>query len=63
MGIVFHELGRFEEAEPLFHRALKIAEASFGPDHPAVASDLNNLASFFKTPIATTRPSHSSATP
>ena len=25
-------------------RALKIDEASFGPDHPDVATDLNNLA-------------------
>ncbi len=48
MGIVFHELGRFEEAEPLFHRALKIDEASFGPDHPKVARDLKNLASFLQ---------------
>ena len=25
-------------------RALAIVEASFGPDHPEVATDLNNLA-------------------
>ncbi|MGO9423438.1 tetratricopeptide repeat protein, partial [Roseiarcus sp.] len=32
------------EAEPLYRRALKIDEASYGPDHPDVARDLNNLA-------------------
>ena len=35
---------RLEEAEPLMRRALKIDEASFGPEHPVVARDLNNLA-------------------
>ena len=35
---------RLAEAEPLFRRALAIDEASFGPDHPDVATDLNNLA-------------------
>ena len=35
---------RLAEAEPLFRRALAIHEASYGPDHPAVATDLNNLA-------------------
>ena len=31
-------------AEPLMRRALAIREASYGPDHPAVAQSLNNLA-------------------
>ena len=35
---------RLAEAEPLMRRALAIDEKSFGPDHPNVASDLNNLA-------------------
>jgi tetratricopeptide (TPR) repeat protein len=35
---------RYPEAEPLFRRALAIAEASYGPDHPGVATALNNLA-------------------
>jgi tetratricopeptide (TPR) repeat protein len=37
-------LGKFADAEPLMRRALAIDEASFGPDHPRVARDLNNLA-------------------
>ena len=28
----------------MYERALKIDEAALGPDHPAVARDLNNLA-------------------
>ena len=35
---------RLGEAEPLFRRALAIDEASYGPDHPEVATSLNNLA-------------------
>ena len=35
---------RLAEAEPLYRRALAIDEASYGPDHPDVARDLNNLA-------------------
>ena len=35
---------RLGEAEPLYRRALAIDEASYGPDHPDVAIDLNNLA-------------------
>jgi Tfp pilus assembly protein PilF len=35
---------REAEAEPLIRRALAIDEASYGPDHPKVARDLNNLA-------------------
>jgi tetratricopeptide (TPR) repeat protein len=35
---------RRKEAEPLMRRALEINEKSFGPEHPDVAIDLNNLA-------------------
>ncbi|CAM9968286.1 unnamed protein product, partial [Hapterophycus canaliculatus] len=36
--------GKFEEAEPLYKRLLVVDENIYGPDHPEVASDLNNLA-------------------
>ncbi len=36
------------EAEPLYRRALAIDEASYGPDHPGVARDLDNLASLLQ---------------
>ncbi|MCA8988928.1 MAG: tetratricopeptide repeat protein, partial [Planctomycetaceae bacterium] len=35
---------RLAEAEPLMRRALAIDEQSYGPEHPSVARDLNNLA-------------------
>jgi tetratricopeptide (TPR) repeat protein len=36
--------GNFAEAEPLIRRALAVDERSFGPNHPNVATCLNNLA-------------------
>ena len=38
-------LGRadFSDARTIFQQALKIDEAAFGPDHPEVAADVNNL--------------------
>ena len=35
--------GRFDEAQALFEKALALAEAAHGPDHPAVAESLLNL--------------------
>jgi tetratricopeptide (TPR) repeat protein len=37
-------LGQPATAQPLFERALRITEATYGPDHPTVATRLNNLA-------------------
>ncbi|CAN0505877.1 unnamed protein product, partial [Ectocarpus sp. 12 AP-2014] len=36
--------GKYDEAEPLYIRAIAIREKALGPDHPDVASCLNNLA-------------------
>ncbi len=47
-GYFLKELALHREAEPLYRRALAIAEASYGPDHPEVATDLNNLASLLQ---------------
>ena len=41
-------IARYEDAEPLFRRALAINEASYGNDHPKVATSLNNLALLLK---------------
>jgi tetratricopeptide (TPR) repeat protein len=38
----------YREAEPLVRRILEIEEDSFGPQHPNVARDLNNLASLLQ---------------
>ena len=40
--------GKYEEAEPLYQRALAIKEKALGPDHPDVATSLNNLALLYK---------------
>ena len=36
--------GKLAEAEPHYQRTLTILEKSLGPEHPNVASTLNNLA-------------------
>jgi hypothetical protein len=45
---LLQDTNRLAEAEPLVHRALAIDEASFGPDHPTVATRLNNLAGLLR---------------
>jgi tetratricopeptide (TPR) repeat protein len=44
LGRLFHPKSLHAQAEPLYHRALAITEASLGPDHPTVGINLNNLA-------------------
>ena len=48
LAIVLQDTGRIEEAEPLMRRALQIDEATFGDQHPEVATVLNNLANLLK---------------
>ena len=49
--------GRLRQAERSMRRALAIDEKSYGPDHPNVAIDLNNLASCFMIRTDSPRPS------
>src|SRR5688500_13089319 len=44
LGFVLHASGRPEAALPLYEEALRLREASLGPEHPAVAQSLHNLA-------------------
>ena len=44
LGLLYYFQGKYDEAEPLFKRALAIAEKALGKDHPAVATSLNGLA-------------------
>jgi len=44
LGSLLRETHRYEEAEQFIRRALAIDEKIHGPDHPEVATDLNNLA-------------------
>lgn len=41
---VFSFQNKHSEAEPLYERALRVYEDSFGPNHPRVAETLRNLA-------------------
>ena len=41
---LYQNEGKYEEAEPLFQRALTIREKVLGPEHPHTAQSLNNLA-------------------
>ena len=43
-GIYLQSRGEPAAARPLLDRALTITEAAYGPEHPAVATRLNNLA-------------------
>jgi tetratricopeptide (TPR) repeat protein len=40
--------GRYDQAEPLYRRALSLAEQVYGPDHLEVSAILNNLAVLYK---------------
>ncbi|MEX2015658.1 MAG: tetratricopeptide repeat protein, partial [Candidatus Hydrogenedentales bacterium] len=48
LGLFLRAQARYAEAEPLYRRALAIGEASYGPDHPTVATDCNNLAGLLR---------------
>ncbi len=48
LASLYRVQGRYEEAEPLFHQALDLAERAFGPDDLEVSSVLNNLAVLYK---------------
>ncbi|CBN74854.1 TPR repeat-containing protein [Ectocarpus siliculosus] len=36
--------GKYDEGDPLYLRAIEIGEKTLGPDHPALATSLNNRA-------------------
>ena len=47
-GIYLQVHARLTDAQDLLERALAIDEAAYGPDHPEVATDLNNLAQILR---------------
>ncbi|MGB3458436.1 MAG: FxSxx-COOH system tetratricopeptide repeat protein [Halobacteriota archaeon] len=47
-GMYSHGRAEFAEAKVLFERALTLAEEAYGPDHPEVATDVNNLGSVLR---------------
>jgi CHAT domain-containing protein/Tfp pilus assembly protein PilF len=44
LAVLYARQARFDEAEPLYRRALEITEKVHGQEHPSVAISLNNLA-------------------
>jgi tetratricopeptide (TPR) repeat protein len=47
-GLYLNSRAQYADAEPLYRRALAIGEKTLGPDHPDVATRLNNLASLLQ---------------
>ena len=43
-----YQKGKYAEAIPLAQESVRVAEATFGPEHPNVAIWLNNLALLYK---------------
>lgn len=48
LAILYHYLLRMEEAEPLYHEVLRLAEKEFGEDSPKLSPYVNNLGRFYK---------------
>jgi len=44
---LYHSLGDYTKAEPLYKRSLAIREKVLGPEHPSVSTSLNNLAELY----------------
>ena len=47
--------GKYDQAEPLYKRSLAIDEKVYGPDHPEVATDLNNWAGLLEAQVRAKR--------
>lgn len=48
LGYYLDDRAQYEEAEPLFKRAIAIGEKTLGPEHPDLAVWLNNLANLYQ---------------
>jgi tetratricopeptide (TPR) repeat protein len=48
-GYYLQDRARYHEAELLYRRALAIYEQQLGPEHPEIATSLNNLAALYRT--------------
>jgi MYXO-CTERM domain-containing protein len=49
LGVLYHELGKYEKAKELNERALAIWEKELGPNHLDVATALNNVALVYES--------------
>ncbi len=48
LGALYHAQGKYAAAEPLYKRARAIVEKALGPNHPHVATTLENMARLYK---------------
>lgn len=48
LALVYYAQHRYDEAEPLYQRAITITERALGPDHPNLAASLGNLAELYR---------------
>jgi tetratricopeptide (TPR) repeat protein len=48
LALLYHDQGQYAQAQPLYTRALAIREKALGPDHPAVATSLENYAALLR---------------
>ena len=48
MGIVYQDLGQYNEAKEYYEKALIIRKKIFGEEHADVAASYNNLGSFYQ---------------
>ncbi len=48
LALLYNAQGKYAEAEPLFKRSLSIWEKALGPDHPNVATTLENYAGLLR---------------
>ena len=46
--MLYHDQGKYAEAEPLYQRSLTIVEKALGPEHPDVATTLDNYAALLR---------------
>ena len=44
---LYDEQGKYEQAEPLYQRALEVREKVLGPEHPDTVRPLDNLANLY----------------
>ncbi|QQR57907.1 MAG: tetratricopeptide repeat protein [Candidatus Melainabacteria bacterium] len=50
--------GKYDQAEPLFSKAIAVREATLGPDHPTIGAMLQIWRSCIMPKVDTTKPSH-----
>ena len=48
LGALYVTQGNYAEAEPLYRRALAIIEKALGPEHPNLATSLENYAALLR---------------